>query len=170
MKTFNVICPVRELSQIKHWKEKPVQNTLKQLKSNHKGLNLTLLKLRCFPRTFITSIDYSKEAFATKHLFSEDLSLDTCFTVNFLLLMNLISRSFNICNFICSRSHLFLKIMQNSQENTSLSAWVYFQQNCRSPVSGLQLLLRTRHQHRRFLESFAKFKKTFFYGTAPLRL
>ena len=44
--------------------------SLKQLKSNVKGLNLTLLKLIGSPYTFINiCYDYSKGAFPAEHLF-----------------------------------------------------------------------------------------------------
>ena len=52
--------------------------SLKQLKSNVKGLNLTLLKLIGSPYTFINiCYDYSKGTFPAKHLFFH-LFLDTC--------------------------------------------------------------------------------------------
>ena len=62
--------------------------------------------LRSFPRIFITCSDYSTGTLSAEHLFSEHLLLDTCFTVNYFL-MNRIGRSFNISNFISSRSQVF---------------------------------------------------------------
>lgn len=41
-------------------KNKLLQNNIKQLKNNAKRLNLTLLKLRNFPRIFIACSNYSK--------------------------------------------------------------------------------------------------------------
>lgn len=41
-----------------------------------------MLKLRCFPKIFITWSDYSTRGFFAELLFSENLFLDNCFTVN----------------------------------------------------------------------------------------
>ena len=64
-------------------KKNELQNTSKQLKSNIKGLNLTLLKPICFTRTFITCSYYSTRTFSTELLSSEHLFLKTCFLVNY---------------------------------------------------------------------------------------
>ena len=73
VKAFNGGCPVKKLEN------RQLQNTLKQLK----GLNLTLLKLICFLRTFITCSNYFKGTFTIEHIFSEHLFLNTCFTINY---------------------------------------------------------------------------------------
>ena len=71
---------------------------------------MTLLKLRYFPRNFVTcSKDIFRRTSFPKHLF-----LDTRFIVNYFL-MNWISQSFNISNFITSRSQVFdhLGVLKN---------------------------------------------------------
>ena len=103
-------------------KNKQLQNTLKQLKSNVNGLNLTLLKLRCCPRTSNTCSDYSKGTFLKEHFFSKHLFLNSFWIVIFFL-MNWISISF-VTSFAtihrCSAMWEFLKIAQNWQKNTVL--------------------------------------------------
>ena len=63
-----------------------------------------------------------------EHLFSEYLLLDTCFALNYFL-MNWISRSFNICNFISGRSQVF-GLVQGRSESTSSVAFEVLIINC----------------------------------------
>ena len=97
-------------------KNKQLQNTLKQLKSNVNGLNLTLLKLRCCPRTSNTCSDYSKGTFLKEHFFSKHLFSNSFWIVIFFDEFD----QYLFCNFFCSRSQVFgyvgvLEIAQNSQ-------------------------------------------------------
>ena len=64
-------------------KNKLLQNSIKQLKNNVKRSNLTLLKLRNFPRTFMTFSDYSKTT-----LFLRTSLLGHLFYHKLVLLMN----------------------------------------------------------------------------------
>ena len=70
---------------------------------------MTLLKLRCFPKTFVTCSDYSgdisrRTSFPRTTLF---WYLIYHFLFFFLWTGYWISRFFNICNFFCSRSQMF---------------------------------------------------------------
>ena len=131
---------------------------------------MTLLKLRCFPKIFITCSDYSKGAFSSEHLSSEHLFLDTCFTINYFF----DERDQSVIqyfNFFCSHAQVFghVVILKNDANFTEKIPELEFILNkvCR-PISSLQLLLRktpeqagffcelpkTSHNHLNLLQIF----------------
>ena len=114
MKALNGDSPVKSFPNLEA-KKQTASNHLKQLKSNVKGLNLTLWKLRCFPRTFISCSDYCKGPFFAAHLFSNYLFLDIYFNENYYL-MDWIIMSFSIGNFFRIRWQVFgyVRVLKHS--------------------------------------------------------
>ena len=66
---------------------------------------MTLLKLRCFPKTFITCSNYSRDIFSRTSFLRTSL-FDYLFHRK-LFFMIWIIWYFNICNFFCSGSQVF---------------------------------------------------------------
>ena len=78
---------------------------------------------------------------------------------------NWIDRSFNICNFVCSPSQVFVhgSAFKNQAKFTGkYRCWSLFLESCQPPISNLQLLLRKRHKHRCYPVSFVNFLRISF--------
>ena len=71
---------------------------------------MTLIKLRCFPRTLKCPLTITLMGHSPQNIFFPNTSFWILVLLWTIFLMNWISPSFNICNFSCFRSQLFRNV------------------------------------------------------------